>query len=263
MKKDLNIKELWEKYYEGRNKGNGEVYKNLLTEHYRRLIRCVAEKVHKTLPKHIEIDDMISSGTFGLIDAIEDYDNTKKTKFESYACYRIKGSILDGIREEDWVPRIIRYRSNKLKRATRTLEWRFERKPNDKELIEELSKENGEKEAEKIIKDARSLLKRVPLFLKEREVYKKEEDYIEDKNTPNPFIEAQKRDLKEILMRGLTRAEKLIIVLYYYEEMTMKEIGKTLGLEEARISQMHGSIMDRLKTKLDSKKYDANLEMEF
>ena len=155
----------------------------------------------------------------------------------------------------DWVPRLVRARAHQLERVCQTLEAQLGRIPTEKELAEKLA--IAMEEFHRLQRDATAIgLVSLNNKFNESDGEKdiREIDIIEDQRSQNPVIEAQKRDLKNLLTKGLTRAEKLIIILYYYEEMTMKEIGATLDLSESRVSQMHSSIVARLKAQMNSRK---------
>jgi len=247
----LDIGRIWEKFYKTRN----DRFRNLLMEHYRHLVRYAAERLHSKLPGKVELDDLISAGIFGLMDAIDAFDPARGVKFETYCSPRIRGSILDELRSMDWVPRLVRARAHQLAKATQSLETHLGRKPTKEETAEELDMDMAE--FNRLQRDANAV-GLVSLNTKyadddgEKDI--REIDIIKDKRSRDPLTEAQKRDLKNLLTKGLTRAERLIIVLYYYEEMTMKEIGVTLDLSESRVSQMHSSIVQRLKAQMNSRK---------
>jgi len=246
-----DIDQVWEQFIKSRD----DYYRNLLLENYRHLVRYAAERLHSKLPDKVELDDLISAGTFGLMDAIDAYDPGRGVKFETYCSPRIRGSILDELRSMDWVPRLVRSRAHQLTKATRSLEAYLGRKPTEKETAEELDMDK--QDFDRLQRDANAI-SLVSLNTKfdddDSEKNVREIDVIKDKKSHNPLIEAQKRDLKSLLTKGLTRAERLIIVLYYYEEMTMKEIGATLDLSESRVSQMHSSIVARLKAQMNNRK---------
>jgi RNA polymerase sigma factor for flagellar operon FliA len=248
---ELSIDQTWGQFHKTRD----ENFRNLLLEHYRYLVRYCAERLHSKLPDKVELDDLISAGNFGLMYAIDAFDPTRGVKFETYCSPRIRGSILDELRSMDWVPRLVRARAHQLAKATHSLETNLGRKPTEKEIAEELNIDM--EEFNRLQRDANAA-SQVSLNTKysdgdgEKDI--REIDIIKDEKSENPVIEAQKRDLKSLLTKGLTRAERLIIVLYYYEEMTMKEIGATLDLSESRVSQMHSSIVQRLKAQLNTRK---------
>ena len=253
---ELEISQIWEQFH----KAHEDTDRNLLMEHYRDLVRYAAERLHAKLPDKVELDDLISAGTFGLMDAIDAYDPERGVKFETYCAPRIKGSILDELRSMDWVPRLVRARAHQLSRATQALEVNLGRKPLEEELAREMDLPMDE--FTRLQKDAKAVgLVSLNTKCSEGDGDKDvcEIDVIKDQKSKDPLIEAQKRDLKNLLTKGLTRAERLIIVLYYYEEMTMKEIGATLDLSESRVSQMHSSIVARLKAQLNTRKKEFSI----
>ncbi len=256
-KQQLNIDQIWEQFHK-----TGDTYfRNLLMEHYRFLVKYTAERLRSKLPEKVELDDLISAGTFGLMDAIDAFDPTRGVKFETYCSPRIKGSILDELRSTDWVPRLVRARAHQLTKAVHSLETHLGRKPTEKETAKEL--DMNMEEFSRLQHDANAVsLVSLNTKYSESEGEKdiREIDVIKDQKSEDPLTEAQKRDLKNLLTKGLTRAERLIIVLYYYEEMTMKEIGATLDLSESRVSQMHSSIIARLKAQMNTRKKEFAVE---
>ena len=253
----INIEEVWQEFH----KAHDDYYRNLLMERYRDLVRYCAERLHSKLPDKVELDDLISAGIFGLMDAIDAFDPGRGVKFETYCAPRIRGSILDELRSMDWVPRLVRARAHQLAKATHSLEMHLGRKPDEREIAEELNMDMDEFARLQRDANAASL---VSLNTKcgdeESEKDVREIDIIKDQRSEDPVIEAQKRDLKSLLTKGLSRAERLIVVLYYYEEMTMKEIGATLDLSESRVSQMHSSIVARLKAQLNTRRKEFAIE---
>jgi RNA polymerase sigma factor FliA len=245
--KQADIKKVWDDY---KSKPT-EALRNMLMEHYLHLVRYNAERVHTKLPDEVELDDLMSAGIFGLMDAIDAFDMARGVKFETYCAPRIRGAILDELRSMDWVPRLVRSRAHKIDGATKALEVELGRQPTEDELALKLGVDKNE--FDKMQKDS-SAVGVVSLSRKwfETDSNKdvREIDVLEDKKGTDPVREMQRRDLKELITRGLSRAERLIIVLYYFEEMTMKEIGATLDLSESRVSQMHSSILLRLKAQI-------------
>ncbi len=229
--------------------------RNTLMEEFLPIVKYNAERIGAKLPDEVENDDLISAGIFGLMDAINAFDLDRGVKFETYCAPRIRGAILDELRSMDWVPRLVRSRASKLERVSRELESTLGRTPTEMEISHRLNLPSGE--FEKLLRDATAVTQ-VSLSRKYSETDSNKEvleiDVIEDKRGRDPVTEIQKKDLKELITRGLTRAERLILILYYYEEMTMKEIGATLDLSESRVSQMHSSILKRLKDQLDARK---------
>ena len=225
--------------------------RNVLMEYYLQLVRYTAERVHQKLPSEVDVDDLYSAGLFGLMQAIDAYDLQRGFKFETYCTQRVRGAIYDELRAMDWVPRLVRSRSTKVDRARKSIEMETGERATDEQIIEQLEVDNSE--YEKIERDSRpvmmtSLNRKAYDSDSSKEV--QEIDVVRDKRQENPVLELQRKDLQLLLTKGLTRAERLIVVLYYYEEMTMKEIGLTLDLSESRVSQMHSSILARLKAQM-------------
>lgn len=228
-----------------------EELRNRLIENYFQLVRFNAERVWQKLPDGVDLNDLISAGVFGLMDAIEAFDLDRGVKFETYCVPRIRGAMLDELRTMDWVPRLVRSKASKLEAARKEIEAQTGRPPTEHELasklqitLEEFDKMKSEASAVSLV----SLNKK----WYETDSYKdvREIDVIEDTKGEDPTTGIQKKDVMKLVTKGLNRNERLIIILYYYEELTMKEIGQTLGLSESRVSQMHSSIVQRLKDQL-------------
>lgn len=250
---DAEVKEIWNEY----KKVGGENLRNRLMEHYLPLVRYNAERVHTKLPDEVDVEDLMSAGIFGLMDAIDAFDRDRGVKFETYCAPRIRGAILDELRSMDWVPRLVRSRSSQVDQARKSLEMQYGRKPTEEEISEKLGVAGDE--YDKIRRDAgavqtHSLSRK--WFETDSSKDVREIDVLEDAKQTNPFTDVSKRDLKGLITKGLSRAERLIVILYYYEEMTMKEIGTTLDLSESRVSQMHSSILARLKAQLQHRNQD-------
>ncbi|MBU2596313.1 MAG: FliA/WhiG family RNA polymerase sigma factor, partial [Planctomycetes bacterium] len=223
---EIDIDAIWKKFFKKRS----EELRNKLMEYYLPLVKYTAERIYVKLPDKVEVDDLISAGIFGLMDAIDAFDPKRGVKFATYCTPRVRGAILDELRSMDWVPRLVRARAHQLGNATRTLEAHLGRVPTEQEIASEL--ELNMEDFRRLQRDA-SATGLVSLstsldFNGDNDIC--EIDVIEDKKSEDPMTEAQKRDLKGLLTKGLSRAERLILVLYYYEEMTMKEIGATLDL---------------------------------
>ncbi|NLX05724.1 MAG: FliA/WhiG family RNA polymerase sigma factor [Phycisphaerae bacterium] len=256
--KDANIDQVWREY-----RATGSVdLRNRLIENYLPLVKYNAERVWAKLPNEVDLDDLISSGILGLIDAIEAFDLDRGVKFSTYCSQRICGAILDELRERDWVPRIVRNRMRRVDHAVKALQAELGRLPTDQELCARMNL--SREEFDRVINDTTSTT-----FISlsrprnEADSHKdlREIDVLEDRRSDDPVVEMQKKDVKELIMRGLSRTERLIILLYYYEEMTMKEIGKTLDLSESRVSQMHSAIVKRLKQHLLDRRREFETEI--
>jgi RNA polymerase sigma factor for flagellar operon FliA len=243
--------ERWWKRFQ--KKGDKEA-RNCLLENYLHIVKYTAERLASKLPNEVDVGDLISAGIFGLMDAVNAFDPARGVKFETYCVPRIRGAILDELRSMDWVPRLVRSRAHKLAEAVHSLEAQLGRKPNDKELAKEMKLSMAE--FRRLQRDARAVgivsLSR-KWFETDSSKDVREIDVLEDKRSDNPSRAAQRKDVKELVTRGLSRAERLIVILYYFEEMTMKEIGETLDLSESRVSQMHSAILNRLRAQLDKR----------
>jgi RNA polymerase sigma factor for flagellar operon FliA len=242
------ILEVWHAY---RKDPTNKDLRNRLVERYLPLVKYNGERIWARLPEGVELDDLISAGIFGLMDAIDAFDMNRGVKFETYCVPRIRGAMLDELRTMDWVPRLVRSKASKLNEATKELEARFGRAPNVHELAAHM--QLSVPDLEKMIMDANAV-NLISLNKKwyETDSYKdvREIDILEDKKGEDPTRRIQKNDLMRLVTKGLNRNERLIIILYYYEELTMKEIGATLDLSESRVSQMHSSIVQRLQSQL-------------
>ena len=221
--------------------------------HYLPLVKYTADRIWAKLPDKVEVDDLISAGIFGLKDAIDAFDPHRGVSFKLTAPPAFEEA--SSMNCEAWIgcstgPG----KSQSTDRAMQTLRPTWPAAYQE-ELAEEMELERHE--FYRLQRDATAIgLVSLNTKFNESDGDKdiREIDIIEDQRSKNPVIEAQKRDLKNLLTKGLTRSEKLIIILYYYEEMTMKEIGATLDLSESRVSQMHSSIIARLKAQMNSRK---------
>jgi len=229
-----------------------EQARNSIWEHYLPLVRYTAERIHTKLPDEVDVEDLVSAGAVGLLDAVNAFDPSRGVKFETYCTPRIRGAILDELRSMDWVPRLVRSRAHKLREASQALEAELGRRPSDRELAKLLRMSLGE--LRKLQRDAHA----VGLVSLSRKWFEtdsnkdvREIDVLEDRKSEDPYYVAQRRDIKDLVTRGLSRAERLIVLLYYFEEMTMREIGETLDLSESRVSQMHSAILSRLRHQLE------------
>ncbi len=246
------VTQIWEAF---KADPNNQDMRNRLVEMYLPLVKYNGERIWSRLPEGVELDDLVSAGVFGLMDAIDAFDLTRGVKFETYCVPRIRGAMLDELRTMDWVPRLVRSKASKLNEALKTLEAKFGRAPTETELSEQLGISVAE--LEKMMLDA-SAVNLISLNKKwyETDSYKdvREIDILEDKKGEDPTRRIQKNDLMRLVTKGLNRNERLIIILYYYEELTMKEIGATLDLSESRVSQMHSSIVQRLQSQLERRR---------
>lgn len=238
------VEKAWREY----KQTHDATLRNRLVEHYLHLVRFAAERLGAKLPDEVDVDDLMSAGIFGLVDSIDAFDPDRGVKFETFCAQRIRGAILDELRSLDWVPRLVRHRAQRLQETMRALEVELGRAPSPDEVARRMGLPR--EEYDKIVRDAGavslvSLSQKIADADGAREM--SEMDVVPDENGADPVIEAQKADIRDLINNGLSRAERLIIVLYYFEQMTMKEIGATLDLSESRVSQMHSAIIDRLR----------------
>jgi len=243
--------EIAEVWVEFKKDQSNRSLRNRLVERYLPLVKYNGERIWSRLPDGVELDDLISAGVFGLMDAIKAFDMSRGVKFETYCVPRIRGAMLDELRSMDWVPRLVRSKASKLNVAVKKMEADLGRSPTEIELAAHM--EMTVPELEKMIQDANAVgLISLNKKWYETDSYKdvREIDVLEDKKGEDPTKRIQKSDLMRLVTKGLNRNERLIIILYYYEEMTMKEIGSTLDLSESRVSQMHSAIVQRLQGQL-------------
>ena len=245
---EVEIKQVWDRFCQHHDTES----RNTLLEFYLPQVKYTAQRLCSRYPKSVELEDLYSAGILGLIDALNKYEPNRNVKFETYCVRRIHGSILDDLRKKDYLPRLVRERAQQLQRATQKLESIFGRVPSDLELADEMHMS-----MEQFYHFQRDANASVLFSLNTSRTDSGEDgEFSElhmaaDQKSVDPFLEIQKRDLKEFVARGFSREEKLVIFLYYYEELTMKEIGNTLGITESRVSQVHSSIISRLKAQLD------------
>lgn len=245
------ILELWREF---KAKGSPELRDKLIL-HYSPLVKYVAGRIYVKVPPNVDQGDLVSCGIFGLIDAIEKFDLSKNIKFETYAIARIKGAIIDELRNMDWIPRSIRGKAKELERAYTELEARLKRSPTDEEICKQMdiSKEKLHETISQIGNTAvvalddtftvgRDMDGRVGLI-----------DIIEDESSLEPSATFELAEMKDLLAKAIDRLperEKTVIALYYYEGLTLKEIGEVLNVTESRVSQMHTKAILQLKAKL-------------
>jgi RNA polymerase sigma factor for flagellar operon FliA len=222
----------------------------LLMEHLP-TVRYLARRIHERLPQHVELDDLVSAGMVGLIDAFSKFDHTKKVQFKSYAQFRIRGAILDSLRTLDWSPRELRRKGRAVEEAIRSVTQRVGRAPSEQEIAQEMDLTLGEYQV--LLGDLKGL--EIGSLHMERSEDSGDEElaYIPGAPEDDPLFRCLKGELKQRLADAideLPEKERMVLTLYYHEELTMKEIGLTLGVVESRVSQIHSSAVLRLRTAL-------------
>lgn len=233
----------------------------LLMEHLP-TVRYLARRIHERLPQHVELDDLVSAGIVGLIDAFSKFDHTKKVQFKSYAQFRIRGAILDSLRTLDWSPRELRRKGRAVEEAIRSVTQRVGRAPSEQEIAKEMDLTLAEYQL--LLGDLKGL--EIGSLHIERSEDSGDEElaYIPGSPEDDPLFRCLKGEMKQRLADAideLPEKERMVLTLYYYEELTMKEIGLTLGVVESRVSQIHSSAVLRLRTALASLYGTASPEM--
>jgi RNA polymerase sigma factor FliA len=250
--KAVELRELWRRY---KTEGD-ETARERLVVAYSPLVKFIAGRMASGLPSHVEESDLISYGLLGLIGAIERFDLEREIKFETFAVARVKGAIIDELRSLDWVPRSVRARARQVEKAHQELEARLQRSPTDEEMAEKLEMTVDEFQSA-LLEIANSSV----LALDDLWTFADPEggsqisvlDTIQDPSAVDPEAEAHTSELKDRLadaIESLPERERLVIALYYYENLTLREIGEVLGVTESRVSQLHTKAVLRLKSRL-------------
>ncbi|MEK7468263.1 MAG: FliA/WhiG family RNA polymerase sigma factor [Planctomycetota bacterium] len=242
---------LWVRFAKDRDHAT----KNALIEHYLPIVRYVAERLLSKLPQNVEVDDLASAGIFGLMDAVDKFEPERNIKFETYCTNRIRGAILDELRNLDWVPRLVRAQAHRLERGANHLETTLGRTPTEPELAKELGVSvPGLAEIRRETSTAAAVSMHKRWTDMDDQTGLQTVEIVEDRRDIDPSRDIQKKELVDLITKGLSRKERLILLLYYYEELTMKEIGATLDLSESRVCQIHAKIVARLKDELSRRK---------
>ncbi|MEM3112628.1 MAG: FliA/WhiG family RNA polymerase sigma factor [Candidatus Anstonellales archaeon] len=237
------------------SKDPSTLHRDKMIQTYAPMIKFIAHRLAMRLPPHISIEDLMSAGMIGLIDAISKYDPQKNVKFETYAEFRIRGAMLDELRSLDWVPRSVRQKSSKIERLIERLEKEKGRAVKEEEIASALGM--SLEEYYELMKEMMGLpLLEIKGFGKGSSMPSEEEILqllLDEKEENDPFHNISLKELKGYLAKAiqdLNEKEQLILSLYYYEELTLKEIGEVLGLTESRICQLHNHILIKLRAKL-------------
>ena len=246
---ELSTEELCVRYLETKD----QKWKNLIVEKHTRLVRFIAERMCAKLPKSVDSDDLAQEGTFGLMDAIDKFDPSRNIKFKTYCSTRIRGAILDALRSQDWVPRLVRQRATKLDRARQAWITRYGCEPTDAELSKAL--EVDESDLNVAIKKAtpRSILnvsdrKSDPTGAGDVVIGI---DTIGEATSSDPAVKVQADDRWRAMVKNLGDKEKSILQGYYQDGLTLREIGERLGITESRVCQIHSNVLKRLRERLE------------
>ncbi|MBQ6844671.1 MAG: FliA/WhiG family RNA polymerase sigma factor [Agathobacter sp.] len=246
--KAVDTDKLWSEY---QKKPTQEIREQLILA-YAQLVKLVAGRLSMYLGHNVEYDDLVSYGIFGLIDAIDKFDTTKNVKFETYASLRIRGAILDQIRKMDWIPRTVRQRQRKIDEAIKQIEMRTGKAATDEEIAIELGVSEDE------LTNWQSQLK-VTNVVSLSEFEESGQEPVMDTVNKNRFSQPEEvvaeKELKEKLIEALeilTEKERLVIELYYYEDLTLKEISLVLEVSESRVSQLHTKALLKMRKKMGS-----------
>ncbi len=241
--------------------GDSATERDLLLVEHLPAVRYLARRAHERLPQHVELDDLVSAGVVGLIDAFSKFDHTKKVQFKSYAQFRIRGAILDSLRTLDWSPRELRRKGRAVEEAIRSVTQRVGRAPSEQEIAKEMELTLAEYQL--LLGDLKGL--EIGSLHMERSEDSGDEElaYVPGSTDEDPLFRCLKGEMKQRLADAideLPEKERMVLTLYYYEELTMKEIGLTLGVVESRISQIHSSAVLRLRTALANLRDDDSAE---
>lgn len=253
MQKTPELEAMWNEY-----KRTEEVdLRNRLIEAYLPLVDYLAERIAERLPRCVDVDEVRSAGVLGLLDAVKGFDLGRNIKFETYCSLRIRGSILDELRSRDWVPRLVRSRAQKFGVAVRKLQAQLSRAPTAGEVIAHLKISPAEYEA--LQKD----VARLAIYSLSSSDESDDETNgasrfasLVDRRHPDPLLELQKHEATGVVLGGLLDKEREVLELYYFEGLTMKEIGKLLRLSESRVCQIHGQALARLRGELAARADD-------
>ncbi len=215
------------------------------------IVRFLARRIHERLPQHVDIEDLVSAGVVGLMDAFAKFDPAKKVQFRSYAQFRIRGAILDSLRTLDWSPRELRRKGRAVEEAVRVLTARLGRPPGENEVAAEMSV--SLEEYQQLLGDLKGL--EIGTLHMERNEDSGEEElaYVPGRPDEDPLFRCLRGELEERLtdaIAHLPERERLVMTLYYFEELTMREIGLALGVVESRVSQVHASAVIHLRAAL-------------
>ncbi len=258
-KKHKEILKLWRQFVKKRDTAT----RNTLVEHYLPLVRYHAERIKTSsnLPSVVDIHDLISAGIVGLIESIGKFDPGRNIKFETFCAQRVRGAMFDYLRRCDWVPRQIRSKAHKLAARRNSLASRLERPPTEVEMAEEMGMELDEYRS-----FAESLCIKDQVSIEGYQVDSSKYDCVlqmdmaADQSIEHPLSHLQRLELRQAAERGLSDKEKTVLIMYYYDQLTMKEIGGVLGISESRVCQIHSQLLKFLRRKFEDMGLDGPIE---
>lgn len=241
---ELNISQLWDAYGVSRD----ETLRNRILLHYLPLSRTIARHMHNKMPAAIELDDLAQAAILGMRAAIATYDPSRGIPFENYCGPRVRGAVLDHLRSLDWTPRMLRSRVQRMQEMIRQMEASTGTLPTDEELSTALNMPLND------LQELRGEMVAPPVRIRSTQDEDSDRavnlEMMPDLSGESPVRDAQRTDLKEFLTRGLSGTERQILMLYYYENLSLREIGETLSLCESRVSQIHLAVIKRLRERM-------------
>ena len=239
----LDMDALWEAYRVSRD----EILRNRLLIHYLPLSRKIARHMHSRMPASIELDDLAQAAILGLRSAISTFDPARGIPFENYCGPRVRGAVLDHLRSLDWAPRMLRSRVQRLREMSRHIEMSTGSVPTDEQLSSALHLPLDE------VQNLKGEVMPPPVRVRttqEEDEHAVNLDLVADHHDDTPVRQAQRADLRDFFARGLSATERGVLTLYYYEDLSLREIGRTLGLCESRVSQIHQAVLERLRERM-------------
>jgi RNA polymerase sigma factor for flagellar operon FliA len=241
---ELDIAATWDAYCVSRD----EALRNRLLIHYLPLSQKIARHMHSRMPSSIELDDLAQAAILGMRSAIATFDPSRGIPFENYCGPRVRGAVLDHLRSLDWAPRMLRSRVQRLQEMVRQIEMSTGSAPSDEQLSSALHLTLDE------VQNLRCEMTPPPVRIRttqDDDEHAVNLDLVADTHNDTPVREAQCSDLREFFIRGLSGTERQVLTLYYYENLSLREIGETLGLCESRVSQIHQGVLERLRERMD------------
>lgn len=243
------VKVIWDRYLKNRSDADRET----LIEHYMYLADQAAERMSQRLPEHVDVQDLRQAAAMGLIKAIERFEPDRGYQFSTFSNLRINGAILDDLRRWDWAPRLVRSRVTKLDRIREELSSKLGRQPTTSEIAERM--DISTEEFDELLRETqvKSMVSLDRKWNEEDDHETIQAEVLPDTKAVDPLAELSRAELKEIAIRGLSENQKMVVVMYYFENLSLKEIGTVLNLSESRVCQIHSQTLEFLKQKFISR----------